>query len=203
MDALTVGEYADILGMPTSIAVMSQVRQSLSTAAEFREVDAVIGWILIRVDQQQHERSTRLSGLQEVLEDARLQLERLRSRLSAEVRDSFRTKMTHVEESAVQFEKIPYRMSMASTDKDDAINETVDGVWEFSLEIQTAVEKATEEHANTLKRKRDEARANDQDRENQPTRLKLTMNDYRKLKGRVEKAAGLSKNGNADANMIS
>jgi hypothetical protein len=73
----------------------------------------------------------------------------------------------------------------------------------IQLEIQTAVEKATEEHANTLKRKRDEARANDQDKENQPKRPKLTMDDYRKLRGGVEKAARLSENGNADANTIS
>jgi hypothetical protein len=91
---------------------------------------------------------------------------------------------------------------MASTDKDGAIKETADGVWEFSLEIQTAVEKATEEHANTLKRKRDEARANDQDKENQLKRPKLTMDDYRKLRGGVKKAAGLSENGNANSNTM-
>jgi hypothetical protein len=203
VDALTVGEYADIMEMPTGVAVMDQAGQSLSTAAEMQEMDAVIGWILIRLDQQQHERSTGLSEMQEALEHACVQLERSLSRLSAKVWNSFRTKMTHVEESAIQFEKIPYRISMASTDKDGAITETADGVWEFSLEIQTAVEKATEEHANTLKRKRGEARANDQDKENLLKCPKLTMDDYRKLRGAVKKAARLSENGIADANTIS
>jgi hypothetical protein len=51
VDALTVGEYADIMDMPTGVAVMGQAGQSLSTVAEMQEVDAVIGWILIRLDQ--------------------------------------------------------------------------------------------------------------------------------------------------------